>query len=256
MAAEKMYGPLADWFHLITHPNDYEEEASIFSNIFLEEKAEVSTLLELGSGGGNNASHMKQHFEMTLVDRSKAMLNVSKKLNPKCKHFEGDMCSVRLNKTYDGVFIHDAISYLKTEDELRAALETAFVHCRPGGRAVFVPDHTKETFKESTSHGGHDGKERSLRYLEWTIYKDSSHSSYLCHFAYLMRKENGSVNIEHDQHELGLFSRDRWLALISEVGFEAQTRPFEHSELESASCEIFLGLKPQQELPFIGSTAL
>ena len=243
MAEEKMYGSLANWFHLITHPKDYEEEAAIFSRVFLEEGAEVTTLLELGSGGGNNASHMKRHFEITLVDRSEAMLELSKTLNPENEHIVGDMCTVRLDKQYDGVFIHDAFSYLKTEVELRAALETAYLHCRKGGRALFVPDHTQETFKESTSHGGHDGQDRGLRYLEWTMYKDSSHSSYLCHFAYLLKHEDGSVSIEHDLHELGLFPRHRWLGLIEEVGFKARALPFEHSELDE-SCEMFLGIKP------------
>jgi len=33
---------------------------------------DVATVLELGSGGGNNASYLKHRFAMTLVDRSPA----------------------------------------------------------------------------------------------------------------------------------------------------------------------------------------
>src|SRR3972149_1508073 len=59
------------------------------------------TVLELGSGGGNNASHMKAHFKLTLVDRSPAMLAVSRALNPECEHLEGDMRTLRLGRGFD-----------------------------------------------------------------------------------------------------------------------------------------------------------
>ena len=39
-----------------------------------------NSVLELGSGGGNNASHLKQHFDMVLVDLSAGMSAVSRKL--------------------------------------------------------------------------------------------------------------------------------------------------------------------------------
>lgn len=111
-------------------------------------------MLELGSGGGNNASHMKREFLLTLVDRSPGMLGVSRRLNPECEHVEGDMRSVRLGRTFDAVFVHDAIAYLTTEDDLRALFETAFEHCRRGGVALFVPDCVGETFEPATDHGG------------------------------------------------------------------------------------------------------
>ena len=53
-------------------------------------------MLELGSGGGNNAFHLKSKFEMTLVDLSPQMLAVSRTLNPECEHREGDMRTVNL----------------------------------------------------------------------------------------------------------------------------------------------------------------
>ena len=88
-------------------------------------QVDVETVLELGSGGGNNASHLKQHFALTLVDRSEQMLDVSSGLNPECEHIEGDMRTVRLDRTFDGVFVHDALAYIVTEPDLEAVFETA-----------------------------------------------------------------------------------------------------------------------------------
>ena len=60
-------------------PDDYAEEAAFFGR-HLKEACDgpARTLLELGSGGGNNASHMKRLFEqVTLVDISQGMLDVA-----------------------------------------------------------------------------------------------------------------------------------------------------------------------------------
>ena len=65
----KLYNDLADWWPLMSAPEDYVEEAAAYSG-FLKEASSGSlrTVLELGSGGGNNASHMKQQFALTLVE--------------------------------------------------------------------------------------------------------------------------------------------------------------------------------------------
>ena len=66
----------------------------------LEEACErpLRTVLELGSGGGNNASFFKRRFEMVLVEPSAGMRNVSRALNPECEHIDGDMRTVRLGR--------------------------------------------------------------------------------------------------------------------------------------------------------------
>ena len=98
-----LYGELASWWPLLSAAADYAEEADIFRRAF-EEASTTSpkTLLELGSGGGNNASHLKGHYNLTLIDRSPQMLAVSRALNPECEHIEGDMRSVRLHRGADG----------------------------------------------------------------------------------------------------------------------------------------------------------
>jgi hypothetical protein len=151
---------------------------------------------------------------------------------------------VRLGRTFDCVFIHDAIVYMTTETDLNKAIETAWVHCRPGGAALFAPDFIRETFRASTDHGGHDGENRSLRYLEWTWDPDPTVTTYLVDFAYLLRESDGSIRVERDRHQGGLFARADWIRLLSEVGFEPEAVLFEHSELEPGECEVFVGRKP------------
>ena len=157
-----LYTEFAEWWPLFSPPVEYAEEAETYKNEILGNSKHIpETLLELGSGGGNNASHMKKYFKkMTLVDLSEQMLNLSRALNPECTHVQGDMRDVRLGQEYDAVFIHDAIEYMTTREELKQAITTAFVHCRPGGVALFVPDWTSEHFKPSASNGGEDQEKK------------------------------------------------------------------------------------------------
>lgn len=240
----RLYGDLSSWFPVLTAPEDYAEEAAFYRKTIIAAcSSPPRTLLELGSGGGNNASHLKAAFVMTLVDRSRGMLAVSRSLNPECEHIQGDMRNIRLGRVFDAVFIHDAITYMTTERDLRNAIETAFVHCQPGGVSLFAPDYVRETFRPSTKHGGHDAGERSMRYLEWTWDPDPTDTCYIVDFAYLLR-EYGGLRCEYDRHVMGLFGHGDWLRLITEVGFQARSIQFEHSQIEPGSVELFLGIKP------------
>lgn len=215
----RLYTELAPWFPILTAPSEYAHEASVYRSVFETLTPPPRTLLELGSGGGNNASHLKARFEMTLVDLSPDMLQVSRRLNPECEHLQGDMRSVRLGRLFDAVFVHDAVMYLTSEDDLKRAMATAFVHTRPGGGALFVPDCLRETYRDGTEHGGNDAGRRSLRYLEWTWDPDPTDTRFRTDFAYLLRDEDGSVRCIHEAHDEGIFPRATWLALLAEVGF-------------------------------------
>ena len=245
--APKLYHELAAWWPLMSAPADYAEEARIFKELLLEDpKGSVSSLLELGSGGGNNASHMKADFqEVVLVDLSQGMLTVSEALNPECQHVRGDMREVRLDRQFDRVFVHDAVDYMTTLADLRSAMETALVHCRPGGMVLFAPDHLRENFAPSTDCGGHDGERRAMRYLEWCWDPNPSDSEITTDYVYVMREGDAAPRLEWDRHVTGLFSRSDWMGLLSDVGFvDARTVPFEHSEVEPGQIELFLARRP------------
>jgi SAM-dependent methyltransferase len=238
-----MYDELASWWPLLSAPADYEEEATFYSDVLTSASSiRLRSVLELGSGGGNNASHLKSRYEMVLVEPSDGMRAVSQKLNPECEHVAGDMRTVRLDRQFDGVFVHDAVCYMTTEADLTKAIETAFLHTRPGGAALFAPDYVRENFSPSTDHGGEGGDELGtpgLRYLEWTFDPDPNDSTYLVDYAFILREADGSARTVHDRHVEGLFSRADWLRLLTNAGFEARIVPFEHSELEPGSHEVY-----------------
>jgi SAM-dependent methyltransferase len=238
--APRLYDELAGWFHLLTAPEDYAEEAEVYRSMLLGvAEIPVRAVLELGSGGGNNASHLKAHFDMTLVDISPAMLEASRTINQECRHLQGDMRSVRLGESFDAVFVHDAVAYMTTRADLGALAATARIHCRAGGAVLFVPDFVAETFRERTDHGGHDGEGRSIRYLEWCWDPDPTDTSYLADMAYLMRDEDG-ITVARDRHVLGVFPIQTWLDVLTAAGFSAQYVTRELSDGESL--DMFVGV--------------
>lgn len=242
----RLYDDLASWWPLLSAPEDYEEEAGFYSSVLIEACSRPPrTVLELGCGGGNNALHMKRRFQLTLTDPSSGMLAHSRRLNPECEHIVGDMRTLRLNRQFDAVFVHDAVCYMTSEADLALAMQTAFAHCRPGGAALFCPDVVRETFEAETECGGHDGDRRALRYLEWTWDPDPKDSTYTVDYVYLLRDHEGQVRVEQDRHIEGLFDRATWLRLLADCGFVGASVPFEHSELAPGSHEVFVGRKPE-----------
>ncbi|MGD1119807.1 MAG: class I SAM-dependent methyltransferase [Dehalococcoidales bacterium] len=242
----RLYCDLAGWFHLLTAPEDYQTEAAFYRALFLENcHPPPRTLLDLGSGGGNNASHFKSSFKLTLVDRSAEMLEVSRRINPECEHIQGDMRNVRLGRQFDAVFIHDAVSYITTKTDLVKTIKTAYMHCRPGGVALFVPDYVRETFAPSTSHGGHDGGSRGLRYLMWTWDPDPEDTSYIMDFAYLL-KDGDAVTCENDRHIMGLFAKDEWVGLMEKMGFSVKVIERQPNWWPPMGTRLFLGIKPEK----------
>lgn len=238
----KMYGELASWWPLLSPPADYAEEAGVYRSL-LESTGAVplKTVLELGSGGGNNASHLKAHYDMTLTDISSEMLEVSQALNPECPHVLGDMRSIRLNRTFDAVFVHDAIGYMTTEEDLAAALHSLAEHCRPGGAFLIAADEIADTFEESTEHGGGGDDSRSIRYLQWLHSPDNVAPTHIADYVYVLR-EGTDVRVEHDRHVCGLFSRNTWMRTLEGVGLEA--RSITHTFSDGFVSEIFVGRRP------------
>ncbi len=242
MPLPRMYRDLAPWWHLLSPPSDYAEEAAWYQRAIEEHsRRPVRTLLELGSGGGNNAGFLKGLFAMTLVDVSPDMQAVSRELNPELEHVLGDMRTVRLGRRFDAVLIHDAIAYMTTEDDLAAAIATAAEHVEPGGLCLFVPDDIAESYRPVHSSGGTDDGPRGIRYLQWAHAPRGT--TVRTTFVYVLVDGDGPPQVEWEDHVTGIFPRATWLALIELAGLEPLALPYEHSEFDTLH-EMFAGIAP------------
>ncbi|MDX1960459.1 MAG: class I SAM-dependent methyltransferase [Leptospiraceae bacterium] len=226
-----MYSELASkWYPLLDPLKDHEEEAKLYLEVILDKSNIQKTLLELGSGAGNNAYYLKKKFQCTLTDLSTEMLALSRNKNPECEHLEGDMRTIRLDKTFDIVFAHDALAYMTSEDDLRAVAKSAFVHTKPGGIALFAPDFVKETFQEKTLLINEEDDNRALRCIEWSWDPNPADNTYYTEYSFLLR-EGEKMIAHHDRHIEGLFSRAMWLDILEGVGYKAEVVGINQDEI-------------------------
>lgn len=233
-----LYSELVPWYPLVDPPEDHEDETLCFQAAFERVVSpRPETLLELGAGAGNNALHLKRRFTCTLADLSPDMQALSRKQNPDCEHVLGDMRTLRLNRTFDVVLVHDAIMYMLTEEDLFAAAQTAFVHTRPGGAAIFAPDCLRETFRDTTETLTEDRGGRSLRALMWTWDPHPEDGTYQVDFAFLLR-EGDTVKAVHDRHVEGLFTRESWNRVLTRAGFRVE--PLKRPLGDDAFDDVFL----------------
>ena len=235
----RFYEDLSEWWPLFSPASHYGEEAEdLLRRLAPLPAPGTKTMLELGSGGGSLASHLKDRFKLTLTDVSAGMLAQNRAINPEAEHIQGDMRTLRLDREFDYVLVHDAVCYMTTIDDLQKAIDTAAVHCRRGGTIVFLPDFVKETFTPGTSEGGEDAPDgRGFRYLAWTWDPDPGDTTYIVDYAFLLREANGDVRAVHDRHIEGLFPRGTWLEAFRAAGLPAT------SELDQWGREVFVARK-------------
>ncbi len=235
----RFYQDMSEWWPLFSPAEHYVEEAAdLLRRLAPLPPPRTATMLELGSGGGSLASHLKQQFALTLTDLSEGMLAQNRAVNPEADHIAGDMRTLRLHREFDYVLVHDAVCYMTELSDLKAAIQTAATHCKPGGTVIVLPDYVTETFTSGTDEGGEDAPDgRGFRYLAWRWDPDPGDTTYLVDYAFLLREANGDVRAVHDRHIEGLFPRAAWLETFVAAGLTAK------SDLDEWGRDVFLARK-------------
>lgn len=216
----RMYGDLAWTWPIVSPPSDYVEEAEELWRLVVDHaKTTPRALLHLGCGGGHLDRTLKQHAAITGVDASEPMLELARALNPEVRYEVGDMRTVRLERTFDAVIVADSISYMRTEEDLRAAFRTAWDHLKPGGAFGTYAELTREQFRGEELHitSGIRG-EVVVTLVEHQHDADADATAIDVTFVYLIRR-SGDLAIETDRHVMGLFPRNVWRRLLEETGF-------------------------------------
>jgi len=216
----RLYNDLVWLWPFLSPPEDYAGEAKHWRETLRGKLGPGKHhILELGVGGGHNLSHLTIDFKATAVDISEGMLAHSKKLNPDVEHIVGDMRTVRLNRKFDAVIIHDAISYMLTEDDLLKTFQTAAAHLDKGGIFITSPDFTAETFTDPMVHYSiRKGGEINLTHIDYTFDRDPDDTEIETVMTYYIR-EKGDLRIEQDLHITGLFPMETWRRLFEKACF-------------------------------------
>ena len=227
----RWYGDLAWTWPMISRPEEYEQETETFCELIREfSRIPVRTVLDIGCGGGHNDYHVKKHFQVTGVDISADMLDIARTLNPEAEYLEGDMRTMRLSRLFDAVAIFDAINYMQTPDELRAAFQTGYEHLKPGGVLITFVEDTPDRFDQNRTDVGttvRDGVE--VTFVANYYDPDPDDTTYETTCIFLVRKD-GKQDVHVDRHRCGLFPMGVWLEILEQTGFEVTERPMPHTD--------------------------
>lgn len=218
------YGDLAWTESILSTPDDYADEAGLFIQLIRENLGEnAKNLLHLGCGAGGHDHTFKQHFRVTGIDISEAMLEIARANNPEITYIHGDMRRIDLKEQFDAVVIPDSIDYMVTLPELQSTVAASCRHLRPGGVLLIVAKIREEFRNNNFCYtGAKDGVEITVFENNHIPRRDSS--TYEATFVYLIRRD-GVLSVHTDRHRLGLFSQAEWRSLLKEAGLQVkQTR--------------------------------
>jgi len=228
MTLPRLYDDLAYLWPLLSPPEHYEAEAAVLIELIDQYcQAEVDqplSVLELGAGGGHTLVHLVERFDCTAVDLSAPMIGHCQRLVPEATAVIGDMRSVRLEKTFNAVFIHDAIDYMLSEQDVRATLNTAAAHLKPGGLCVIAPTYTRENFVDGdVADDGTTTDNEELTYFTYVHDADPADDIFEMILLYLIRDaETRTVEVVEDRHMCGLFTNAQWVQWMTDAGFNAR----------------------------------
>lgn len=139
-----VFGAYSHYYDLLYRDKDYAGEARYLDRIIRRRLSDAKTVLDLGCGTGKHALLLSEMgYEVTGIDRSGEMLamassRVSPPGGPGCNFVQGDIRTIRLDRTFDVVLsMFHVMSYQVTDADLLAACATASHHLKPGGIFIF-----------------------------------------------------------------------------------------------------------------------
>ena len=226
---QRLYNDLSRLWPIVSPPEEYIPDGALFRDIIRSRLAPSRVtggrrprLLELGCGGGHLLSHLTPHFDAEAVDLSPPMLDLSRALNVTTPHHQGDMRSIRLGRLFDVVLIYDAVNYMLSETDLRAAIATAKAHLTHGGLLLLAPDHLTDSFSgpRVIDWNRHSPNE-DVTFIEYVADPDPDDTT-IESVVFFITNRAGRLEVQQDRHTFGLFPKATWIGLLEEAGFTTE----------------------------------
>jgi SAM-dependent methyltransferase len=216
----RMFDDLSWTWPIINPPEKHVSDSEVLIEILRTQSSfPAKTLLNLGSGGGNDDYTLKNAFDVTGVDYSLRMLDLARKLNPQVEYVHGDMRNMLFDKLFDSAIITESINYMLTERDLKGVYETAYIHLNPGGMLLSCLSRIKESFKNNHSVSScHSANDCQITWIENHYDPDTEDTVIETTHIYLIRRLS-EQRIEIDRHVNGLFSLDTHKKILTQMGF-------------------------------------
>jgi SAM-dependent methyltransferase len=134
------YRRSAELYDQIYADKPFASEAATIHAVVERVRPGARTLLDVGCGTGAHLAHLREWFDVEGIDASADMIEVARRKLPDAPLSVGDMRSFALERRFDAVTsLFSAIGYVRSVEELGAAIANMARHLAPGGALLVEP---------------------------------------------------------------------------------------------------------------------
>ena len=218
-----MFTKSARFYDTIYEFKDYRAESARVHELIQERKPDARSLLDVACGTGQHLQHLSEHYDVEGLDLDEELLAVARDRLPGTTFHSGDMIEFDLGKTFDAVTcLFSSIGYVRTEQNLEAAVATMARHLSPHGVLVIEPWLTPDAWEDGyigSVFVDHD----DLKIARLDTPQRDGHLS-LIHFAYLVATRDEISHFTED-HVLALFTDDQYRNALESAGLAVEHDP-------------------------------
>jgi len=179
---------------------------------------EQGDLLVLACGTGGHIPYFKDHYHVSGLDLSEDMLALAGSKFPGLGFHLGNLIDFELHMEFDAIVcLYGSIGFVKTVDNLRAAMKRIAAHLRPEGLALITPWSTEEDFRDIIVVDAADRPDLKIARMEQVRLKEPKRIEVTFH--HLLGK-NDNVTYHKQSMEIGLFSRQEYLSAMKDAGLK------------------------------------
>ena len=224
------YTKLAKYYDKIYHYIDYKQQADFILCLFKKFKTNNGNkLLDVACGTGSHIKFLKEYFEVVGLDKSKQMLEIARKKNPKINFILGEMQNFNLHKRFDVVLCYfNSILYNTTKEELSKTLTNFWKHLNEGGVLIF--NSADKTVGVDSRKEKYLYRSKSLNILFAPRWNHKNKKLYI-DIDFIVDKK-GKAEKMKDLHVMGAFGFPEIKSVLTEIGFEANVFETNYKKLE------------------------
>lgn len=219
MSEQELYRKFARYYDLIYKWVDYPGESEFIKNVVEQYKTSHGMdLLDMACGTGGHAVYLQNSFNILGVDINPEMLEIAREKLPEVEFVQGDMKKMDLQQKFDTIIcMFSAINYHTTLDALGKTFQRFYDHLKPGGILIFDLGFCTENWEEGRMFvdAAVEG-DRQLARISQSRLQDGVFNA---NFLFLV-KENGKMDFEIDQHQIGVFSTPDVQKTLEKIGFQ------------------------------------
>ncbi len=185
-------------------------------------KTDSNALLDIACGTGEQARFLSRHFQVVGLDLSEGMLEIARQKVPNAEFFAADMCDFDLRRQFDvAINLYGSIGFAENFERMKAAMEKAHSHLKPGGVFLLTPWSTKESFQEgifSTANRCDD-----ICFCRMEVIRRLSDDKVRVEMYHLIGRDMQVQPFTHEQ-TITLFSESEYVSALESTGFEILER--------------------------------